>query len=366
MEQTGTTPTDGRPPANAAAPAPQVMVRELPVAVGQTLQATVAAIEGDKVWLGWRGAVFEARTQQLLEAGKSYDFVVAATEPHILLGAARMEAAAAVASVAVKPSRGGAELLRALVALIDRLPPSVAQGGSAAKGYGEALAAFAAGKASAADLQVLQRGLGHDQEARVLRLSQLAPEQLDGEVASLRTTRKAAALALLAEVASDDKARAGAAKAHALVSGLNVVERDNARRADAGLPLWLPLPACPEQGLHDARMFMLHEGAGGEAEAARAAGGAFTVVLLLDLSRLGELRVDVALRGERVDVTFVAVQPSATAVLVGSMDELRAGLTAAGLAVERLSVRQAKGATLPVADLVLPPTDGTAMVDCHA
>lgn len=351
----------------AVTPPTAVPVREVPVVKGQVVQAMVTAVEGERVWLGWRGSVFEARSLHLLEAGKSYDFVVSATEPNIALTPLGSKATDAAMPAPAVPGIGGAQWLRPLVAMLQALPdaaPPRADQPAPDAGFTRALRALADGKATAVDLQVLQQGLGHDQEARVLRL---APRgEAMAEVDSLRSTRKATALMLLADAAGADKPpREAVQKALAFVTGMNGAERDNARRADQGLPLWLPLPACPAMGLRDARMFALagERESGAPADAREAA---FTIVLLLDLTRLGELRVDLVLRHERIDVTFLLAQPRATALLASAAEEMRQALQAVGLKVERLAIRQCRAEHLPVADLALPPRDGSAMVDCHA
>ena len=67
-----------------------------------------------------------------------------------------------------------------------------------------------------------------------------------------------------------------------------------------------------------------------------------------------------------VDLTFTAVQSAAAAVLLQATSELRADLGAAGLRVREVRVHKAADAQLPCHDLLLPPRDGSALVDCHA
>lgn len=346
-------------------------MRELPVAAGQNLQATVVAVSGTDVWLGWRGAVFAARTDLALEPGRAYEFTVAATAPRIVLSRALPVPAPAVPAADL--AMGGAGLGGALAALAEALGAAGASPGADGRGpraapswpFGEAVARWLAGPPAAADLAAIQRGLGHDLEARVLRLATAPPA--DGEGAALRETAKARALLLLAEPRDGPAPPPEAARsaARALVEGLNGVERENARRSELGAPLWLPLPAAPAAGLRDARMFLLR---GGAEEARGGTGGAerpFTIVLLLELSRLGEVRVDLVLRGRGVQATVQAVSPAAVELLARSLGELRSALEEGGLSVDGLSVRRTPEPVLPIADLVLP-RDGTALVDVHA
>jgi hypothetical protein len=226
-----------------------------------------------------------------------------------------------------------------------------------------ALRALAQGRPTAAALLAIDRTLGHDQEARVLRLQTMPAEQAAAAAAGLRRTAKAAALRELAGQPEDGPARRAAAAA-AFVDAMHGIERDNAQRREQGTALWLPLPASPEVGLRDARMFLVQPDAEDAAQASD--GGAFTVVLLLDLTRLGELRVDLELRGSSVRATLQALRPLATGILTRDLDELRADLERSGLQVDRLLVRQAPERGLPVADLVGPSRGGGSVVDVHA
>ena len=341
----------------------------LPVVRGQKLQATVVAASDQGVWLGWRGGVFAARTTLQLQPGRSYEFSVASTDPHIVLSTARPLASAA--PVALAPL-SGASLVHAVQQLFAALAKAPAAG-NAPVGSGaqtgavvpDGLGALFAGEPTAKGLQAFDRALGHDQEARLLRLLE-APAGRQAELAQpLRETAKARALALLdaqpAEVANPEQGRRAA---QALVEGLSGIERDNARRAELGAPLWLPLPANPAAGLRDARMFL--QGSPEDASARAAGSRPFTIVLLLDLSQLGEMRVDVELRDERVGLSFQVVEESALCVLSQARDELQQLLEGVGFEVDQLQVRLAPMQALPVADLVLPANDGQALVDIHA
>ena len=91
----------------------------------------------------------------------------------------------------------------------------------------------------------------------------------------------------------------------------------------------------------------------------------FTVVLLLDLTALGEVRVDIRLERGELAVDFQVVDLGASLALDAGLGSLRTELEATGLSVRSLLVRQA--ASLPVADLTSPPivSTGASLVDFH-
>ena len=141
---------------------------------------------------------------------------------------------------------------------------------------------------------------------------------------------------------------------------------DNARRSEQGAPQWLPLPVTAQGALRDARMFVpAGEGSEEGGDGRDGDGRPFTVVLLLDFTRLGQVRVDLQLRGPEMSATFVAVESSTVHSLVASMSVLRERLETGGLEVRSLTVRSAPS-QLPIADLVLRPPTSTSMVDIHA
>lgn len=358
MERTSQGP--GIPPA-AGSTEEAIVLAERVVSVerGQRVQATVVAQDGDRIWFGYRGAVLEARTNVPLTVGATFEFVVAATSPRIELVQVRPGASAVAAGPAPTTAFAGdpfAALQAFVQALRDHsaaaaIPPALTN----------ALSAWAAGDVQGPALLALDRLLGHRHEARLLQLHG------DGAAAAaeLRTDAKAIALASLVRA---DGGAGGAAAARALVAALSACERDQAERAAVGAPTWLPLPPCPAMGLLDARLFVPAvderepERAAADGEGARA----FTVVLLLELTKLGPLRVDLVLRGERVAATFVVASASTAAMLRGASAGLEARLQAAGLTVDPCRVHTAPGGVLPVADLLPPPRAGTALVDVHA
>ena len=140
------------------------------------------------------------------------------------------------------------------------------------------------GEARGKDLQAFGRRLGHDQEARVLRL----PDRGDAaalEVASLQQTIKARALFSMATQTADpgpDRGPDGA-----LVDALNGIEVENAHRAEQGKPQWLPLAVVGGDFLKDARMFVLPPpDEERRQDGRRSEDASFSAVLLLDFTRL--------------------------------------------------------------------------------
>lgn len=357
-------PADTSPAPAAAAVPVQVAAGEPSRApdllVGQRILATVAALDGERVWLGFRGALIEARTALELAVGRSYEFTIADIGPPLLL---QVPKAAAQAATTALPGSDAVVWQQALAELSRALPHG-ALPHDLSRRFQDLAPAPGAAAPTAAQLAMLQRGLGHEQEAAVLRLQQLPPAAIAEQAAVLRATAKAFALSLLA--ATPPPAPRQQRAAQRLVQALSAIERDNAQRRDCGAPLWLPLPADPRAGLLDARMFLRlceHEA---RSDASDREGNAFTIVLLLELSRLGPLRVDVTLQGERVRAVFTAVRPPTVAHLRQELSALRLGLQGAKLLVADLQVRMAPGDLLPVNDLRAPLHDGSRLIDCHA
>lgn len=342
----------------SAAAGSEVAVRVVPVVPGQSLQATVVALQDGLAWLGYRGSLFAARVDAPLQAGSSYDFTVVRTSPVVEL-ALRTAAAAPLPEALPGPST---DRLRSLLQAVANGPRErAADGASAAPAFAVALRELARGAMSGPLLRDLVRGLGHDLEARVLRRLGSSAPSAEAAAAELRTTQKAMALGALADAATERVA----GPEHALVAYLGAVERDNATRAELGLPTWMPLPNCPAVGLDDARWFLVQDegGADGGAEADEPS---WTIVLLLEFSRLGAVRVDVSLRETEVDVVVTAAEASTAHRLLDTVESLRADLTQGGLGTRSIRVQRSPAKRLPQSDLVVPPVDGTAMVDCRA
>ncbi len=367
------------------------LVRLVDLAPGQRVQGTVVGVLGDgRVMLGLLGGQVLAATNLLLATGNTYDFTVTAVEPQIVLTAARPLVLPNPSSAAQAGllGLGGREVQSQLLAALRQLPSTVPEQTDGRAGRDgveiparevlrQFLSKLATGSLEARDLQQLQQRLGHDQEARVLRLNS-APDKASGQqqqqqVAQLQQTLKAEMLRFLDSGKANAVDTGAAAAARSLVEGFSRAEADNAHRAEHGAPQWLPLPVGEGSFLRDARMFVLATEA--DAQHERNAGGAqqgFVIVLLLDLTRLGQVRVDVEVRDSAVGVTFRVVDTSTLHLVHGALDELRQQLLDEGLTVRFVRMREASstGGTLPVADLLTPPTgdphDPTTMVDIHA
>lgn len=326
----------------------------------------VAASQQDVV-LASAGRRFLATTAVALTVGSHHEFVVSQTRPQLVLGLVppALPPSFAAAKSAGQLGTDAAAWLEPTVELLALAAAQRAATGGGSPGFAAAVAELRAGIPTAAALQALHRGLGHQLEAAVLTLRS-ADQASQRRAVGLRDTLKAQALRIVDEAAGTDAVRDAA---RALVLGLDRIEADNATRAAAQLPQWLPLPSAPEHGLVDARWFLLPEPRGDDTEGDAAAGSRpFTIVLLLSLSRLGELRVDVTLRGERLHAAFTVADGEAAARLLPELASLQRSLETDGLVVEGLQARAAARGQLPVADLLSVPESQRpdAMVDVHA
>lgn len=139
---------------------------------------------------------------------------------------------------------------------------------------------------------------------------------------------------------------------------------ENVRRSESSVPRVVPLPIEPGGWLRDGRLFLL---AGEEKSASSRSGrGPFTVVLLLELSALGALRIDVELRDRSVHLRFIAERSGTIDAVRAAESSLREGLDDDGLVVSGIAFRHAGPSGLPVADLVAPPVErDAATVDVH-
>jgi hypothetical protein len=334
--------------------------------VGQQVRATVLApwSEGSTV-IGLLGQRLAAASNVPLEVGGTYELAVVATEPRLVLTPLRSVSSVELApeALGLSATRLAADLVRFLTA--DASAPFLPAG---ADDLLAAVDRFARGEADPADLARLERRLGHDLEARVLRVLTVDSESRSPEAAAaLRDTVKARALAFVQADGPSEATRARIDVGRALVEGLGRLEAENARRAEHGGLLAWPIPLLPGSPLRDARLFT------GPAEGDRRAPGAddsaerpFAVVLLLDFSALGPVRVDLTVWRDEVQVDFQLVDLGALVLVHGAQDELRRELGQAGLDVGRLSVRRSPGRALPIADLVVPGSPGAGgVVDCH-
>ncbi|MEQ1630959.1 MAG: hypothetical protein ABL997_01205, partial [Planctomycetota bacterium] len=219
----------------------EVVVRAIPVAKGQVLQATVVELLDGVAWLGYRGSVFAARTQMALEKGRSYEFAGVRTEPFVELGPPNGGAVGATASRQEVPAEGGAwwsKLCSQLMEIEARNPGAQKAAANGPDRFATALARVFGGEISADLLRTIQKGLGHDQEAGVLRLALLSPSERSAAVATLKTTAKARALEALAGDVGHPGQAADRDAARALVFGLSAIERDNVARSELGVPQW--------------------------------------------------------------------------------------------------------------------------------
>ncbi len=335
------------------------------------MKATVvsAAADGAVVISAFGGRI-DAFSGLALEVGKAYEFTVTSTSPKIVLAAARALVLPSLASASGGGQLGPppAELSDFLGGFFKRVMPGQGEDIGASDLLRESLARIVSGEGKGEDLKSLHAALGHDQEARVAQLGRVSPEDQKGEVQALKQTVKAAALEMIAGAESGGTTDRALKSATNLVEHLHQVESENAHRADHGGALLLPLPISADAGMRDARMFLLHKDSADEGADGNLSGEeAFTIVLLLDLTKLGAVRVDVRVRGEEVTAGFQLVDYDAAAKLRQALPDLELGLAASSLSVENLAVRHVPRGELPVADLVVPPKEGGAhaLVDLH-
>ena len=361
----------------AAVPAAQAGQAAVQLQVGQVVRATIANLLPDTgVLLDFLGTRVRATTDLPLLAGRTYEFVVTKLAPTLTLSPTRPLAtpglAGGVRAGLLGPS--GRDLGQVLQAVLPARsgPPNPGSGVAEAAqalerpGLARLVELLGSGQARGLDLQAFTRQLGHDQEARVLRLPNRSGAAAL-EVGSLQQTIKAEALlSLAAETASD---RIDRPAVRAVVDTLNGIEVENAHRAEQGKPQWLPLAVVDGDSLKDARMFVVPPPEEErDRDGRRSDEASFSVVLLLDFTRLGQVRVDVEVRGGSVGATFQLAHPPALAELHQASGALRSMLEGEGLTVGALRMRLAPGGELPVADLLAagPRGSSDSLVDVHA
>ncbi|MHC5064378.1 MAG: flagellar hook-length control protein FliK [Planctomycetota bacterium] len=341
---------------------------------GQKVLATVLSTEaGGQVSIGMFGARIPAVSHLQLEVGRTYEFKVAATEPQLVLSAAmpvKMPSLSVVGETGVLgvPANELGKMLLQLQALPESVPTERSM--FIAK-TGEQIQALSSGQATAEDLRGLVESLGHDQEQRVLRLPGRGDKAVPGrEVQQLRETLKATILEWVASERGAEAPSANKKLAMDLLANFNRVEVDNARRSDQGGAIHIPLPLVPGSSVLDARLFAFPPSSSEseEGDASNPDSREWTIVLLLDLSRLGALRVDIRVGGEVLSADFQLLEFEPSLKLRAGIEELRGELAEAGFVVRDLLVRHNAGADLQVADLLSPPptsSDPAAMVDLH-
>lgn len=350
------------------------LVRVVELSPGQRIQATVVDTQpGGAVMLGLLGGRVAAFSKLALEIGKTYEFTVASVSPRIVLSAAKDVVLPDVAGAAATGKLGApqADLVQLIEGVVRAIRAGTPASAGASPQFDEAvvrgaLTALASGKATADDLRAIHQTLGHDQEVRVLRHAARSMP-IPVEVAALRQTVKAEALAYLSRAEEVNASVRDVSAARELVDGLTGAERDNARRAEHGAATWLPLPTPADGEVRDARMFLLHSD---EREGSQRERGPekFTIVLLLDMSRLGAMRVDITVAGKQVDVLFEAADADTASALFAAAERLQRRLEEDGLDVAGVRVRQAPGRQLSIADLLSPPGHGAneGLLDVHA
>jgi hypothetical protein len=227
-----------------------------------------------------------------------------------------------------------AELARALRAATNTkegaLPPE-------AQALARALGAFAtstslAGGAEGLRASLFALGLGHEAALAAL----LGARGARASLAELRGNLKARLLAAEAALAGAPERELHQAVARALAS-LEAEQLLNLARERAGEPVVLSLPLADAEGFATARLFVpaREERAAGEDGAPPAP---FRLALELELSRLGPLRVELALAPARLAVSVRVTRPETRARLAAELGELRARLERGPRALE-LEVR---------------------------
>ena len=118
-----------------------------------------------------------------------------------------------------------------------------------------------------------------------------------------------------------------------------------------------PLRTLPGGWAREGQLFVAPEKE--REDGARASGRGTKLVFLLDLTRLGPLRVDATVADDRVSATFRFVRAAAARLVERLLPELGAALAAAGLRPLSLSVERASEGGLATQDLrtTIPPPE---------
>lgn len=328
------------------------------LAVGKRLLGTVQSVDaGGSVVLQIAGRVVRAQTDLALVAGADYEFVVAARVPRIVLVPTQPVTLPSLDRAKLEGSLGPG-LGGLLVAAAETRGSEQME--SLTTRFAELARRLGSGVITAAELVEFHSRLGHDQEARVLRLDPAAAVETE----PLRETLKAQALEVAQRATTTETETPS--WVDTLLRVLRGIEVENARRADNGGMLMLPLPVGDGGVFSEARMFVQSDAKGGERE--RGADRPFTVVLLLELTVLGPVRVDVEVRGEEVGVAVQVTGSDAEWAIRGAAPSLVADLDQHGLTVRDWTVRRVGPSGLPVSDLLGPPfhSDPAARVDIRA
>ncbi|HHI68768.1 MAG TPA: flagellar hook-length control protein FliK [Planctomycetes bacterium] len=311
--------------------------------VGERVSATILELLGEgKVLVGLRGIKVEAKTRLPLQEGKTYSFVVKEAGEKILLAPAskgKILPSIEAGLLARLLSRGGAAGFRAGLEALARL----ARAGKLPPPLAEAVEKFSQWPDTPPKGENLVQGLGLRHEARLLaavRKGLPPPPDLGGDL-------KALLLGALPKGAGKGGRDEGFRAALAALEGLEGVQAENLHRARLGGGEMIPLPLVPGVKAGEIHLF---PPVSGEEEKKEEAGGRegegegrpFRVVFLLDLERLGPLRVDAEILGKKLRVLFRTGSGEAEDLVRRNLPGLRESLAAAGLEPLSLEVRRAE------------------------
>jgi len=170
--------------------------------------------------------------------------------------------------------------------------------------------------------------------------------------------------AILQAAASPERLAALSGEAQEVLRGLEGVQVTNSLAAGTETSYLLPLPFLPGGGMVSGQILYYRppfKGAGGEGKQP------LRMVFLLDLSRLGEIRVDVSLADKELMLNLYLTKPGAQRWAAGRMSGLKKTLDGLGYQVRRLSVRSLAKAP-PVEELAPRPRprEGAGMIDLRA
>ncbi len=313
--------------------------------VGQRVSATVLELlEGGKVLLGLRGIKVEAKTHLPLQEGKTYAFIVKEAGERILLGAAGREGARPASGAGILArllSKGGTAGFRAAFRALIRM----AGAGRLPRTLAEAVERMAEWPDTPGKVEALFKGLGLRHEARLLAAVRKGVDPPP----ELRSDLKALLLGVRSGAAGPAGREEVEGAVRAALEGLESLQAENIHRLHMGGGEMIPLPLVPGVKAGEIHLFPPVSGEKDEEEkAGKGKGGEkrgrpFRVVFLLDLERLGALRVDAEILDRSLRVLF-RVRAGATAdLLERNLPGLREGLAAAGLEPLSLEVRLAGG-----------------------
>ncbi len=309
--------------------------------LGERVSATILEILAEgKVLVGLRGIKVEAKTHLPLKAGKTYSFVVKEAGEKILLAPAskgRSQPSAEAGILARLLSRGGAAGFREGLQVLARL----AREGKLPRPLAEAVESFSAWPDTPAKVESLVRGLGLRHEALLFaaaRKGSPPPRELGSDL-------KALLLEMLPKGSEGGRQEEAVRAARALLEGLEGVQAENLHRARLGGGEMIPLPLVPGVKSGELHLFPPVSGEEEEGDGARGGEGAgdgrpFRVVFLLDLEKLGPLRVDAEILEKTLRVLFRTASGEAENLVKRNLPGLRESLAASGLEPLSLEVRR--------------------------